>query len=243
MAWLEIIKGIFTWIWSNKNTALIIALIAVVAFLTWKNNKLKIKNDTLTIEKGQLPDNIEFIADLKGTKFQVTYRDSKGTVVHKEYYVPKEGGLTFTKFIDLKKYDANSGFSDKSLTPPPPVLTNPIAKFISDVFGPKKADGSTDIKIAWYGFCFRPGIAGMYDGGLDPKNPVSIAIDAKLFYMNRYSAGLGSSWQYPYVFVSRHIDDLVPFITVENLELMIGYGKPYDNFSNSVFTIGGRSNF
>jgi hypothetical protein len=243
MVWLNVAKGIITWLWAHKNIAAYIVMAVIIAFLTWRNKNLKIANQTMTIERGQLPDNIEFIAELKGTKFKITYRDSKNNIVHKEYYVPKEGGLTFTKYVDLKKYDPNSGFSDKTASAPrPPVLTNPISNFINNVFGPKKEEGS-NINVKWYGFTFRPGFSAIYDGGLVSKRPITVALDAKLFYISRYSSGLGSSLEYPYVFASRHIDDIIPFIPVENLEIQVIYGRPYEDFSGSVFGLGGRTNF
>jgi hypothetical protein len=236
--------GLLQLIWNNKNIFAYVILGLIIAFLTWRNNNLQTQNQTLTIEKGKLPDNIEFIAELKGTKFKVTYRDSKNNVVYKEYYIPKEGGVKFTKYIDLKQYDAKAGFNGASINAPAaPRITNPLNSFINSVFGPKNENKvGTDIIPQWYGFTFRPGIAGVYHGGFG-KQPVALALDAKLFYINRYSLGLGSSIEYPYVWGSRHVDDFIPFIPVENLEIMGGYGKPYADFGNSVFVIGGRTNF
>lgn len=235
--------GIFPFLWNNKNILLYVVLGLIIAFLTWRNNSLKSQNETLTVQQGHLPDNIQFIAELKGTKFNVTYRDSKNNVVYKEYYVPKEGGVKFTKYIDLKQYNPNGGFNGVSVNAPSaPRLTNPISNFLNNTFGPKDEKTGEVIDVKWYGFTFRPGIAGLYQGGFG-KQPMNIALDAKLFFMNRYSLGLGSSLEYPYIWGSRHVDDLIPFIPVENLEIMGGYGKPYENFGNSVFVIGGRTNF
>jgi hypothetical protein len=235
--------GLLQLLWNNKNILAYVVLGLIIAFLTWRNNNLQTQNQTLTIERGKLPDNIEFIAELKGTKFDITYRDSHKNIVHKEYYVPKEGGVKFTKYIDLKQYDPNAGFNGASINgPKPPTITNPINNFINNVFGPKNENKGDVIDVKWYGFTFRPGIAAVYHGGFG-KQPLTVALDAKMFYINRYSIGLGSSLEYPYVWGSRHVDDLIPFIPVENLEVMGGYGKPYENFGNSVFVIGGRTNF
>lgn len=243
----DIIKKIFGWAWDNKNVAGYIILAIIIIFLTWRNNNLKIKNTTLEVEKGKLPENIEFVMQLKGNKFTATYRDSKGAVVYKEYYVPSEGGVKFTKYIDLKQYDANAGFSGQTQTNTPSIPSlNPFNNLVHGLFGNKdkdKKDGKIEPYVDVVGFTFRPGISFIYDGGYNPSRPVTIGLDAKLIYAWRYSAGLGSTMDYPYIWTSRHIDDLVPFIPINNIELMLGYGKPYSSFSNSVFTIGGRSNF
>jgi hypothetical protein len=235
--------GILQFIWNNKNIFAYVILGLIIAFLTWRNTNLKTQNETLIVQSGKLPDNIELIAELKGTKFNVTYRDSKNNVVFKEYYVPKEGGVKFTKYIDLKQYNPNGGFNGFSINAPAgPKITNPIANLLNNTFGPKNEKTGEVIDVKWYGFTFRPGIAGLYHG-VSGKQPVAPALDVKLFFINRYCLGLGSSLEYPYVWGSRHVDDFIPFIPVENLEIMGGYGKPYDNFENSVFVIGGRTNF
>lgn len=236
----EAIKGIWNWMWNHKNTAGYIILAIIIAFLTWRNNTLTHKNTQLTEERGQLPDNIEFIADLKGNNFKVTYRDSKNNVVVKEYYVPREGGVKFTKYIDLKQYDAKSGFNGQSINPTQNNPTTIIEKFLN----PFKPTGGDDapVKVDWYGLTFRPGIAVLYDGHANGNN-VNAALDIKLVYVNRYSIGLGSTVEYPYVWASRHIDDLIPFIRVDNLEVMGGYGRTYSDFGHGVLLIGGRTNF
>ena len=245
MVW-DVIKAVLVWAWANKNIAGYIIMVAVIAFLTWRNNNLKIQNNTLVVESGKLPDNIEFVMELKGTKFTATYRDSKGAIVHKEYYVPPEGSVKFTKYIDLKKYDANAGFSGQPTSNIPSIPSlNPFNNLINGLFGKDKTktDGQVDTVVDIMGFTFRPGVSFLYDGGFNPSRPVTIGLDAKLIYVSRASMGLGTTIDYPYVWASYHIDQLVPFISVNNLEAMVGYGKPYSNFSSSVFSIGGRTNF
>jgi hypothetical protein len=243
---MEILKQIIIWCWAHKEVSIIILLLFIVALQTKRFNDKQEELDKQRIERGTLPDNIEFIAELKGTKFGITYRDSKNNIVHKDYFIPKEGGLKFTKFVDLKQYDANSGFNGAVVNGPKvPSITNPIGAFLGGIFGPKnenKKNGESDIIVKWYGWTFRPGIAAAYNGG-KTNPPISIALDAKLFFADRYSAGLGSTLDYPYIWAGRHVDDFIPFIPVENLEIMGGYGKPYNNFGDSVFTIGGRTNF
>lgn len=98
-------------------------------------------------------------------------------------------------------------------------------------------NGKVDIKIKNKGFTLKPGFGAYYDGKFDG------ALDLKLAYWDRYSGGLGSTLGAPYLWLSRHVDDLVPVLKPENIELSLGYGKPYADFSNSVFLFGLRTNF
>jgi len=238
------IKGILGWMWSNKNVAGYIILAVLIAYLTWDRNRIDEKNRTMEIEAGKLPDTIEFLASMHGTKFAITYRDSKNNVVHKEYYVPEEGGIDITKKISLKNYDPNTPLAAAVAAGKKIPSINPLNKLLDKVFGPVVEPGKdTDIKIRTRGFTFKPGIAGIWDGGYNQSRPVTVGLDAKLFYMGRYSGGIGSSIDYPYVFVSRHIDDIIPVIKVSHLELQVIYGKPYAEFDTSVIGAGGRVNF
>jgi hypothetical protein len=246
MVW-DIIKKVLGWMWDNKNIAGYIIMAIIIAFLTWRTKSLQQKNNELTIEKGKLPDNISFIVELKDTDLKVTYRDSKDNVVFKQYYVPHEGGLKLTKFVDLKNYDPKTGLTGNTNPPSiksPAISFNPLDAFIRKLTN-KPVDSNTDVIIepdVW-GFTFRPGVAFVYDGGYNPSRPITVGLDAKMFYFYRASAGLGSTLDYPYVWASYHIDRFIPFIKVQNLEFMGGYGKPYSNFSNSILIIGGRTNF
>jgi hypothetical protein len=99
------------------------------------------------------------------------------------------------------------------------------------------ANGKTVVVIKNKGFTAKPGIGLFYDG------KVNGGLDLKLAYWERYSAGLGSSLDSPYVWLSRHVDDLVPVLRPQNVEFSLGYGKPYSNFSNSLMLVGIRTNF
>jgi len=242
-----ILTGVFGWMWNHKEAAGFIILAIIIAFLTWQNNQLNLKNSQMKAERDKLPDNISFITTLKDTSFRVEYRDSKNNTVVKDFYVPREGSITFTKYIDLTKYDAKSGFQAQALNPP--TITNPIQQAISNIpfighfFGPPSPSNKPCIDcivIQPYGVTLHPGISGTYVGG---ANPFQVGLDFKLLYFYRWSSGLGSTTEFPYVFVSRHVDDLVPFFKVDNLEIMVDYGKPYSNFGNSVVGVGARTNF
>ena len=98
-------------------------------------------------------------------------------------------------------------------------------------------DGKTELNIDNWGFTARPGFGAYYTGEFEG------ALDLKLFYYDRYSLGLGSTLNGPNVWFSRHVDDLVPVLKPDNVELSIGYGRLYDDFGHSVFLLGLRTNF
>jgi hypothetical protein len=98
-------------------------------------------------------------------------------------------------------------------------------------------DGKTELNIDNWGFTVKPGFGAYYTGDFEG------VLDMKLFYYDRWSSGVGSSLTGPNVWVSRHIDDLVPVLKPENVELSMGYGRLYDNFEHSVFLVGLRTNF
>ena len=242
MGWLGIAKAVLVWMWNNKNVALVMVLALVIAYLTWDRNRLESAKRTAEAQLASLPDGIEFIAGMHGTNFQITYKDSKNNVVHKEFYIPEEGGIDITKKIDLRNYDPNSPLAAAVVAASSHKIPslNPIQKIFEKVLGPTiNPDPDLGIHPVLWGFTFSPGIGGLWSGG----GSTDLGLDAKLFYWHRYSAGFGSTIDYPYIYASRHLDDLVPFIKVEHLELMVGYGKPYSNFSNSTIAVGGRTNF
>lgn len=97
------------------------------------------------------------------------------------------------------------------------------------------AKGNVIVKIKDFGLTFKFGGAVLYDGKMDG------ALDIKLGFYNRYSLGISSSLTSANIWGSRHIDDLTLGV-IQNAEFMIGWGKPYDNFSNSLLIIGLRVN-
>jgi len=98
-------------------------------------------------------------------------------------------------------------------------------------------DGKTELKVKNWGFTARPGFGAYYTGDFEG------ALDLKLFFYDRYSFGVGSTLNGPNLFFSRHLDDLIPVIKPENVELSLGYGRLYDDFGHSLFLVGVRTNF
>lgn len=244
---ISIVKKIFTAAWLHKNIAAYVILGGIIAFLTCSRKDLKKQIDIAAAVKTGLPDNVEFKVSLNGTKFITDYRDSKGAAIHKEYYIPQEGKITIVKYIDLKKYDANSGLSGGTVVNGPKIPSvnfgfNPFAGVIGKIFhNGSTPTAGTDITPTIYGFTFRPGMYGVYDNYSTDK-PFNIGIDAKLLYVSRFSMGIGSTINSPSIWASYHIDQFVPLIEVNNAELMLLYERPYNDFGRSMLGIGLRSN-
>ncbi len=97
------------------------------------------------------------------------------------------------------------------------------------------------IKVKNKGLTSKIGASFIYDGNYNDQI-IKPALDMKLLYWNRYSSGIGTTWDSPFLFVSRHLDDLIPVIKPENIELELIYGRNYNDFGHSVFGIGLRTN-
>ncbi len=102
-------------------------------------------------------------------------------------------------------------------------------------------DGKTEVIVKNRGLTIKLGAGILYSGNYENVsfNPT---LDLKLLYWNRYSGGIGSSLNYPFLYFSRHIDDLT-MGQFKNIELMLAYGKPYAEFEKSILGIGVRGNF
>jgi hypothetical protein len=238
MVW-EWIKKIATWAWNHKHATMYIILIVIIMLLTkgYKDKDLKIEE--LTVGAKQLSDKINTLVDSGCGQVKIIYRDKEGKVIEKIQYLPPEGYVEQKTYKDMK--DGYDSFLEK-LRAKLKSGNATIADISAFVLGTQIDTGNGNVVIVHdRGWCARPGLFlnfdGMYNGYY-----VNGGVDLKLFFFQRWSAGLGTTMNYPDVWISRHVDDLIPFIPVNNAELMIGYGKPYSAFEKSVLMIGLRSN-
>ena len=81
--------------------------------------------------------------------------------------------------------------------------------------------GNVEMRVNALGLTFRPALLGLLG------KEAQIGLGARLFYWNRYGAGLGLGFSRenitPLIFCDRRIDDLVPFIHNSALGLGLGY--------------------
>lgn len=187
------VRKLFTWSSTHTHATCYIALICIIAWLSWSKTRLSNSLDQLNNKNASV--SLTNTQELKTQGNTVVYRDGNKIV---KIYVPIEGGVTVSK-------------QDKT--------------------------GNETVVVKNKGLTVRIGAAVIYDGKMDG------ALDCKLAYWDRYSAEIGSSLTCPYISLSRHLDDLIPIIHPENVEIMLGYGKPYSNFSDSILLIGLRTNF
>lgn len=91
------------------------------------------------------------------------------------------------------------------------------------------------IDFSRFGFTCRLGYGVLYNGKFLPE------IDIKWVYWGRWSLKTGATKEFVDIGVSRHLDDLIPYIKPRNVEAQIIVGKRYDG----PYTIaaGARSNF
>lgn len=72
-----------------------------------------------------------------------------------------------------------------------------------------------------FGFVAKPGLGVVYSAGWLPE------VDLKVFYWNRYSVKVGITKEFGDIGITRHIDDLVPFFRLQNVELQGVYGMAF----------------
>jgi len=231
----DIIKAIAAWSWKNKQTALIIGLILTLMIISKLNNdkNLELKNElaTATGKTIILKDNLKAQIVVGNRELTFIYKDADGKIQKIVREIPREGR------IEIELAD---GKLKKNL------LQNPLTTgldSIKDIFTGGKiefGEGDGTVKVIDRGFTHKLGFGMWYDGNYDGKI-ISPALDLKLLYFKRYGFGLGSSINAPFVFLSRYADDFT-FGIFENVEMGLGYGKPYSNFQDSLFMLGMRMN-
>jgi len=77
------------------------------------------------------------------------------------------------------------------------------------------------IDIKNKGFTFKPGIGMVYSSKIYPE------FDIKFAYWNRYSVKVGTTLDFVDAAITRHVDDLIPWVNLQNLEIQLGGGINY----------------
>ena len=270
----DILKNLFSKMWENKQMALTILLAILCIFLIWsgykkdeKINHLIHDTNALNEAKRNLEEEMAGLSlklTFKGRNFDVLVRGKNGEIAHRSGYIPDEGSITFKEFrLTQSNFITRPDGTVVPINNVAPngvsstVETKVVTKVIDQItdgwwektkiwlheafIGPVINGGHSKIGIVDRGLTFRPGLGLIYD----KKQPygVNLGIDAKLLYFQRLSAGLGITPDVAYAWGSTHIDKLT-FGIVNNFELMIGYGVPYNGSNNGTqYMIGLRSNF
>ena len=232
------LKNMAIWIWNNKKAAFYIIIALAIMSLTKCNYDKSNKIEQLTTEKNGLASKLQSQVTSGSGQVKIVYRD-KDRIIEKIQYLPPEGFITVEQLNQVKQ-DQKS-FLDKlkeKLSSGNATLED-IKNFI---LGTTINTGDEIITVHDRGICVRPGFFLGFDGQYN-NYPVNAGLDCKLLFFQRWSSGIGSTVNYPTVWFSRHVDDCIPWLNFQNVEIMAGYGKPYKEFDKSVLIIGARSNF
>jgi len=231
----DFIMVILAWSWKNKQTALIIALVAALMISSKCNNdkSLKLENElaTATGKTIILKDNLKAELVIENGKLIFIYKDANGKIQRIVKEIPKEGK------IEIELAD---GKLKKNLFKNP---LNTGLDSLKDFFTGGKiefGDGDGTVQVVDRGLTRKLGFGMWYDGNYDGKI-ISPALDIKLLYFKRYGLGLGSTLNSPFFYISRYADDFT-FGIFENVEFGVGYGKPYLDFQSDLFMLGLRMN-
>ena len=232
----EFIKAAVSWSLSHVQLAVILGLCAALMVSSKCNNEMKTALDQLTADKSEME--VKYNGQIIQLKSRITLLNNQVSVVVREngelkkrvIYVPTEGGVDVQNFGDTTKTAGTTGG----------LLGGWWQKF-KDFFSGQRIDtpGGT-VLVRDRGLTAKPGFGIFWDGGYNDRAAVP-ALDLKLLFWKRWSAGLGSTLNAPYVWGSRHLDDLT-FGIVANTEFSIGYGKPYNDFEKSLLMLGLRTN-
>lgn len=264
---LNIIKNLFSLIWSNKQWAISILFGIFIIFLILSNrskdeqiNHLTHDTQALSDAKKNLEEEMSGLSlkiSFKNKNYDILVRGKSGEIAHKSGYIPDEGNITFKEFKLITGPFKNSNSQDTSVTAGSIIENKVVAKIIDNAtpsfwkkmkrwleesfIGPIYDGDNSQVIIQDRGFTFKPGLGIFYDRS--QKYGVNLGLDVKLLYYKRLSMGLGASMDNSYIWGSTHLDKL-SFGLVNNFELMMGVGTPYDDFlSRGNFIIGLRSNW
>ena len=188
---LEQLKKIVDVILSDAVKIGIIVVCIVALFFAWdmlKNKDTLIKE--LKTSNKVLSDKVESLVQINKSKVVVTSRDNNGKTIETTVKVPVEGNVKVTTMKDGEKPD-NRNIIDKATTTRV-VITS--------------GTHTTVVDVRHTGFCFFPALSGVYD-----FDDFYLGLEARFIFSHSYGIGIGGYKKGGYIFVDRHIEDLIPF--------------------------------
>lgn len=143
-------------------------------------------------------------------------------------------GKKYKKVVYISNNNVKIVYKDKEKIVEKIVYLPPEGNVI--IKDPIKPEDEVVVSIKNKGFTLRPGFGLSYN-----FNKLYPELDLKLLYYSRYSSGAMIDFSGIGIFVSRHIDDFMPF-SAQNVEVFAKYNiKSFKD--NNLFSIGIRSNF
>lgn len=227
-------KNAFGFIVRHWREVAIVALVLLVMLKTKHANMWEEKYNEAQ-NKLVLKDGETAAATLKGGKLNTGGNVSGDS--SKPGYVPPEAGLraSVRENAELKKKLAALDEQIRKMEASGQASAEQIAALRKqrDELAGKVPE--LHIDYSKFGFTCRLGYGVLYNGKFLPE------LDIKWVYYGRWSLKTGITKEFVDIGVSRHIDDLIPYIKPRNVELQIVVGKSYEGAV--VIAGGARSNF
>lgn len=180
----------------------------LIAFLLWRVVYLNKQNTTLIDKTATLEENLKNKTIIYKDKIVYKERVVSGTEVKQEtVYVPIDGKIEILTPEEADTLDV---------------------KLIDKIFNHiiKQEDGSV-ILIKNKGFTVAPEVAALY------SNKLELGLQAKIFYWDRYNAGLGiTNNEIIYIYGSRNISDIFNF--TQNTSAQVALGKDLKEGSTKI---------
>lgn len=180
------------------NKYIIIVLLALIAFLSFRVVYLNNQNIALRGKTAELSEQLKTQTIITKEKIVYKYRDKEGNAKQQEVYIPSEG-----------KVDIITPKDNETIKP------SKIDNFFNEII--EQTDGSL-IKIQNKGFCFAPELGAIW------SKEFEASLQLRLMYWNRYNAGVGIGHKETiFIYGSRNISDILNF--TRNTSFQIGLGK------------------
>jgi hypothetical protein len=212
---------------SHWRSAIVVALVLVIAIQTKRLN-LAHENSQKGLE---LKDGEIAKITVELGRLRAATKDGSSST-----YIPPESKTTITVKVDReaqkKLIEVNAKLAE--LEKDREKNAAEIARLNKEREDLEKKATKVVVEGKRWGVTARLGLGALYSGKFLPE------LDCKVLYWGRYSVKLGITTEFGGVGVSRHIDDLVPFLNLQNLEVQGVYGREFGGGTR--YAIGVRVN-
>lgn len=211
------------------------AIALAILLLGYQYNRQKQEIERLTLEKVGLEKDLQAKTVHSGTELKTIVRQEDGTVKTVIKYVPAEGSVVTKYKLDIEVLRVQLEDARNKLA----VARNPREKEAAEK-EVKSLISKTqpDLEVKDKGWTFRVGGGAVWD-----SEEFSPSGDLKWAYWGRYSLTSGvNKHNFEVINLTRHVDDLVPWVKMQNLEIKAGLGKPFRDVGWT-YQVGARCNF
>lgn len=217
--------------WLNRLKLVLLVALIPLGYQWHKQHK---EIMTLRTQNGVLESDLKAKNTISGRELTQVYRegDKVRTVIR---YVPSEGSVIEQYKNDISSLEAQLEVANDALKE---AKTEEERQIIIEKVAELEKKKMPSFIVKNKGLTFRIGAGVVYD-----SKEVSPSGDIKWAFWDRYSLTSGLNKNNFELFnLSRHVDDMVRWIKLENLELKAGLGKPYRE-TGFAYQAGLRVNF